>query len=87
MESKQLALGSGFAADFRSDLPTDASDPRIETFETERTLLLGNLDAVLAAADGAALATAYDALSAAEKSTLARYGTVARARDHQCAPT
>lgn len=74
---EQLALGSGFAADFRSDLPADAGDPRIDAFQTERTLLLGNLDDVLVAADGAALAAAYDALSAADKSALARYGTVA----------
>ena len=73
---QQLALGSGFAADFRSGLPTSASDSRIVAIQTARTALLGNLDAVLSAPDGVALVAAYDVLSATDKSTLARYGTV-----------
>ncbi|MCR9143190.1 MAG: hypothetical protein NXI24_13125 [bacterium] len=74
---EQLALGSSFAANFRAGLPTDAGDARIVAIESERATLLGDLDTVLAAADGPALAAAYAGLSAADQSLLARYGAVA----------
>lgn len=64
---------SAFYESFAADMPADATDQWVVDFRDERSALLAQLDAVLAAPDGAALVAAYAGLDLSARTSLARY--------------
>ncbi|MCR9145090.1 MAG: hypothetical protein NXI24_22820 [bacterium] len=73
---RSLAADSEYFEAFAAAIPADSFDQWVVDFQADRQALLAELDTVLGAPDGASLASAYDAMSLADREALARYGLV-----------